>query len=162
MNILVFYKSRQCQNALSLELCYRFRYRLINKEFNCLIWLEMFWQYERVRIYISYTRSFSAILFLCVCTMTKSMHSYWSRNNNHSRFYIYEARWFFLKVWCCGFHSIKWHVCKLIECWLEGVWLSFGTYTTFNNISVISWRSVLKVEETGVPGENPLFSFVTI
>jgi hypothetical protein len=24
----------------------------------------------------------------------------------------------------------------------------------FNNISVISWRSVLMVEETGVPGEN--------
>jgi hypothetical protein len=24
---------------------------------------------------------------------------------------------------------------------------------TFNNISVISWRSVLLVEETGVPGE---------
>jgi hypothetical protein len=27
---------------------------------------------------------------------------------------------------------------------------------TFNNISVISWRSVLLVEETGVPGENLL------
>jgi len=26
--------------------------------------------------------------------------------------------------------------------------------TTFNNISVISWRSVLLVEESGVPGEN--------
>jgi hypothetical protein len=26
--------------------------------------------------------------------------------------------------------------------------------TTFNNISVISWRSVLLVEETRVPGEN--------
>ena len=26
--------------------------------------------------------------------------------------------------------------------------------TTFNNISVISWRSILLVEETGVPGEN--------
>jgi len=26
---------------------------------------------------------------------------------------------------------------------------------TFNNISVISWRSVLLVEETGVPGKNP-------
>jgi len=26
--------------------------------------------------------------------------------------------------------------------------------TTFNNITVISWRSVLLVEETGVPGEN--------
>ena len=25
---------------------------------------------------------------------------------------------------------------------------------TFNNISVVSWRSVLFVEETGVPGEN--------
>ena len=25
---------------------------------------------------------------------------------------------------------------------------------TFNNISVMSWRSVLLVEETGVPGEN--------
>jgi hypothetical protein len=25
---------------------------------------------------------------------------------------------------------------------------------TFNNISVISWRSILLVEETGVPGEN--------
>jgi hypothetical protein len=25
---------------------------------------------------------------------------------------------------------------------------------TFNNISVISWRSVLLVEETGVPGEK--------
>jgi hypothetical protein len=27
-------------------------------------------------------------------------------------------------------------------------------YATFNNISVISWQSVLLVEETGVPGEN--------
>jgi hypothetical protein len=25
---------------------------------------------------------------------------------------------------------------------------------TFNNISVLSWRSILLVEETGVPGEN--------
>jgi hypothetical protein len=25
---------------------------------------------------------------------------------------------------------------------------------TFNNISVISWQSVVLVEETGVPGEN--------
>jgi len=32
---------------------------------------------------------------------------------------------------------------------------------TFNNISVISWRSVLSVEETGVPGENQNLSQVT-
>ena len=31
-------------------------------------------------------------------------------------------------------------------------WMVFNA--TFNNISVISWRSVLLVEETGVPGEN--------
>ena len=36
---------------------------------------------------------------------------------------------------------------------------------TFNNISVISWRSVLLVEETGVLGENhrpdELTNFIT-
>ena len=26
---------------------------------------------------------------------------------------------------------------------------------TFNNISDISWRSVLLMEETGIPGESP-------
>jgi hypothetical protein len=35
------------------------------------------------------------------------------------------------------------------------------SHTTFNNISVISWRSVLLVKETGVPGENPDLSQVT-
>ena len=33
--------------------------------------------------------------------------------------------------------------------------------TTFNNISVISWWSVLLVEETGVPGETTDLSQVT-
>jgi hypothetical protein len=33
---------------------------------------------------------------------------------------------------------------------------------TFNNISVIFWRSVLSMEETGVPRETkPLHGFVT-
>jgi hypothetical protein len=31
-----------------------------------------------------------------------------------------------------------------------------GTVVVFNNISAISWQSVLLVEETGVPGENLL------
>ena len=41
-----------------------------------------------------------------------------------------------------------------------GLWLMNGLVwfmvfnVTFNNISVISWRSVLLVEETGVPKEN--------
>jgi hypothetical protein len=33
--------------------------------------------------------------------------------------------------------------------------------TTFNNISIISWRSILFVEETGVPGENRILPQVT-
>jgi hypothetical protein len=33
-----------------------------------------------------------------------------------------------------------------------GWFMAFNT--TFNNISVISWRSVLLVEETGESGEN--------
>jgi len=32
-----------------------------------------------------------------------------------------------------------------------GLWVMVFN-TTFNNISVISWRSILLVEETGVPG----------
>jgi hypothetical protein len=35
--------------------------------------------------------------------------------------------------------------------WLVG-FMVFSA--TFNNISVISWRSVFMVEETGEPGEN--------
>jgi hypothetical protein len=31
---------------------------------------------------------------------------------------------------------------------------------TFNNISVITWRSVLLVEETGVPAENRGFKTI--
>jgi hypothetical protein len=35
------------------------------------------------------------------------------------------------------------------------VWFGFIVFNaTFNNISVILWRSVLLVEETGGPGEN--------
>ena len=42
------------------------------------------------------------------------------------------------------------------------VWLRFMVFNdTFNNISVISWWSVLLVEETGVPGETTDLSQVT-
>jgi hypothetical protein len=42
--------------------------------------------------------------------------------------------------------------------WFGLVWFMVFN-ATFNNISVISWRSVLLVEETGVPGENPAPTF---
>ena len=40
----------------------------------------------------------------------------------------------------------------MADLWLRLRFMVFNA--TFNNISVISWQSVLLVEETGVPGEN--------
>jgi hypothetical protein len=36
---------------------------------------------------------------------------------------------------------------------MNGLWFMVFN-ATFNNISVISWQSVLLVEETGLPGDN--------
>jgi len=46
------------------------------------------------------------------------------------------------------------HLSELMKIYkgLDGLGFVYGA--TFNNISVISWRSVLLVEETRVPGEN--------
>jgi hypothetical protein len=42
-----------------------------------------------------------------------------------------------------------------IEYFVSNSWFRLMAFNvTFNNISVISWRSVLLVEETGVAGEN--------
>ena len=47
---------------------------------------------------------------------------------------------------------------KKSETNLKKNYLNMGGFmvlnATFNNISAISWRSVLLVKETGVPGEN--------
>jgi hypothetical protein len=53
--------------------------------------------------------------------------------------------------------SITVSQCSLFLCLHELLFVGLGVMvlnTTFNIISVISWRSVLLVEETGVPGEN--------
>ena len=44
------------------------------------------------------------------------------------------------------------HSCTVIH--VSVVWWFMVLNATFNNISVISWRSVLLVEDTRVPGEN--------
>jgi hypothetical protein len=41
---------------------------------------------------------------------------------------------------------------KYVSCYIKFRVIVFNA--TFNNISVISWKSVLLVEETGVPGEH--------
>jgi len=48
-------------------------------------------------------------------------------------------------------HNLSSRLIPSVISWVVGfIVINF----TFNNISVISWRSVLLVEETGVPGEN--------
>ena len=44
--------------------------------------------------------------------------------------------------------------CSYNLCILSDIVWSMVFYATFNNISAISWWSVLLVEETGEPGEN--------
>jgi len=60
-----------------------------------------------------------------------------------------------------AFKGLRWRYWLDFVCWywyisfqkVVGLWfIAFNS--TFNNISVISWRSVLLVEESGVPREN--------
>jgi hypothetical protein len=44
-------------------------------------------------------------------------------------------------------------ICSQLDMSICLVWFMMFN-ATFNNISVISWRSVLLVEETGIPEEN--------
>jgi hypothetical protein len=47
------------------------------------------------------------------------------------------------------------HLCIELQTLKGGVMLRVMVFNaTFNNITFISWRSVLLVEETGVPGEK--------
>jgi len=47
------------------------------------------------------------------------------------------------------------YVTSHVECLVMFMFVCLFVFNaTFNNISVISWRSVLLVEETGGPGEN--------
>ena len=85
----------------------------------------------------------------------------------------YLGRYFFSKIkftWYDIFHSVKlytYQLNKLLKVYPNIRFLIFFLEllekdlawfmmfnATFNNISAISWRSVLLVEETGVPGEN--------
>ena len=47
-------------------------------------------------------------------------------------------------------------VCFLLFLFVDVLFACLMVFdVTFNNISVITWRSVLLVEETEVPGKNP-------
>jgi hypothetical protein len=54
-------------------------------------------------------------------------------------------------------HNIFYFIMEIMFTNFVNIWLEVRVVVfnaTFNNISVISWRSVLLVEETGVTGEN--------
>jgi hypothetical protein len=71
---------------------------------------------------------------------------------------IYEEILCFLKsvIWLAVKTCVGANYNVLICLYLLMVWFGFVVFNaTFNNIPVISWRSVLLVEETRVPGENP-------
>ena len=58
------------------------------------------------------------------------------------------------KEWLDEFWSWLWNNGVVLDAVMLFLWFKVFN-ATFNNISVISWRSVLFAEETGVPGENP-------
>jgi len=52
-------------------------------------------------------------------------------------------------------HQLQWPMDRWKDRWIDKRGLEVMVFNaTFNNILVISWRSVLFVEETSVPGEN--------
>jgi hypothetical protein len=54
-------------------------------------------------------------------------------------------------------HNIFYFIMEIMFTHFVKIWLEVRVVVfnaTLNNISVISWRSVLLVEEIGVPGEN--------
>jgi hypothetical protein len=55
--------------------------------------------------------------------------------------------------WCCEFESRSGRGVLSMSCFCLFVLLMVPN-ATFNNVSVISWRSVLLVEDTGIPGKN--------
>ena len=86
---------------------------------------------------------------------------YTSNNSQNVQFTIIQQRFYpkkeFWNHWFFNIRNIilKWRFCTIFMI-IHQVGLSrFKMFNaTFNNISVISWRSVSLVEETGVPREN--------
>jgi hypothetical protein len=51
-------------------------------------------------------------------------------------------------------HNQKCSTSQKSNCLFHFLLVGYGFNATFNKISVILWRSVLLVDETGIPGEN--------
>ena len=108
------------------------------------------------------------ILGLSFFSIQRIVHSlYWLKNIPHININLYSVMWIFvlkiqkdLRIFVLKIQKdlstrrklIAW---KPLMFWFGLVlWCLFKLNAIFNNISVVSWRSVLLVEETGIPGEN--------
>jgi hypothetical protein len=60
-------------------------------------------------------------------------------------------------VYYIFFTTVQYCIFKLMDAIITPIWLEVRVVVfnvTFNNISIISWRSILLVDETGIPGEK--------
>ena len=79
------------------------------------------------------------------------------RTKNINDFVCSVGKWLGLGLWCLTPLSLVFPKTIFSHEYTRGngwIGLSMMLSPTFNNMSVISWRSVLFVKEIGVPGEN--------
>ena len=104
-------------------------------------------------------------MYICIRVLGLSMLTlfnydvvlYWSCSDSLVFFVLYRSLVFFVLYWSLIFFVFHF----ISTCYLYFPIFFMVLNATFNNISVISWRSVLLVEETVGPGENhrPVFIF---
>jgi hypothetical protein len=97
-----------------------------------------------------------------ICKFVDFLHIIWFRSTAHKWRHNYKRRWYketlLMEVTSLiAKHNVLCIITYFIEItpnrnrWCYGFMVLSAT---FNSILVISWRSVLLVEETGIPGEN--------
>ena len=102
--------------------------------------------------------------YTIVCTQYNGCTMY-----KYTQWYVHISQWMYKHTQGCV-HISQWiynlqtytmmctHITMDVQCTnIHNDWFDFDFWcfnTTFSNISAISWRPVLVVEEAGVPGEN--------
>ena len=74
-------------------------------------------------------------------------------SSNSYSFLLEIISFCFHVIWCLIVSRLSYTYSNLVLCLLKFAWFMVFN-TPFNNISVIWWKTVLLLEETGVPREN--------
>jgi hypothetical protein len=119
-----------------------------------VIYMELLWMFISIIFHMSDPCSLSYEMTIKRTYTLQYMRNIFKKNSN---FHDWRLKWLFhsfnikhiiLSINHTDNGSETSHILTTLFVWM----MVFNA--TFNNISVISWRSVLFVEETGVPGEN--------